>query len=120
MHAGSSSRTRRKRLRSLTPSERWNGDDDDELRSPLSKRKRIAAERSGMSRLKESLTAGDENDEEEEDDVAMRSSQVGTPRRASGDESDEDDEDDDMDDSSDSGDEDEDDFLARELEEDWG
>ena len=65
----------------MTPSERWNTDDDDELRSPLSKRKKIAADRSGSSKLKEMLIA--ETDGDEEDESQTRDSQPGTPRRNS-------------------------------------
>lgn len=109
-------RERRKRLRSLTPSERWNTDDDDELRSPLSKRKKIAADRSGSSKLKEMLIA--ETDGDEEDESQTRDSQPGTPRRNS---VEDDGEGYDMDEASSDGEMyDEDDFLARELEEDMG
>lgn len=84
------------------------GADDDVLRSPLAKRKKLAAERTGYSRLKEAVTAddlGQTRDSEMEDVVVKR---VSIP--ASVIETEEDDGDD----------EDEDDFLARELEEEWG
>jgi len=55
--APSTPRTRRKRLRSLTPSEAGlNASDDDLLRSPLSKRKKLAKERQNASKLKESIS----------------------------------------------------------------
>ncbi|KIK70552.1 hypothetical protein GYMLUDRAFT_253918 [Collybiopsis luxurians FD-317 M1] len=53
-------KSKRKRLRSLTPSEipGINGD-PDVLRSPLSKRKKLAADRSGLSKLKVTIHADD-------------------------------------------------------------
>ncbi|KAJ3869306.1 hypothetical protein EV359DRAFT_70029 [Lentinula novae-zelandiae] len=53
-------KSKRKRLRSLTPSETpgINGDADG-LRSPLSKRKKVAADRSKMSKLKVAIHADD-------------------------------------------------------------
>ncbi|KAF5392414.1 hypothetical protein D9757_002308 [Collybiopsis confluens] len=53
-------KSKRKRLRSLTPSEipGMNGG-SDVLRSPLSKRKKLAADRSGMSKLKVAINADD-------------------------------------------------------------
>lgn len=71
--------------------------------SPLAKRKRIAASRSGSSKLKEAISA---------DDLATKENAT-LPEG----EIEEDDEDDDEDE-----DEEvlEDDFLARELEEEWG
>ena len=110
-------------MRSLTPSERWNTEEDDELRSPLSKRKKIAAERSGTSKLKETLIAADDGDDNE-DNPPANPSQPGTPRTMGGnddeDDEDDDDDDDEMDGTTDGEVDDEDDFLARELEEDWG
>jgi RNA polymerase II subunit A-like phosphatase len=96
---------RRKRLRSLTPSEAGlNSSDDDLLRSPLSKRKKLAKERQNSSKLKVSISP------EEFDRYAL-------PTVASRREEDEDDEDEDE---SIFGDDDDDDFLARELEEEMG
>jgi RNA polymerase II subunit A C-terminal domain phosphatase len=111
-------RRKRKRLRSVTPLEvgAVNGDLDS-LRSPLAKRKRLAAERSGSSKLKEAITA---------DDLVVG---ISTPildnlRRSVSVASNHEDEDDDMfgddDDENQSAATDADDFLARELEEDWG
>ena len=98
---------RRKRLRSLTPSEAGlNSSDDDLLRSPLSKRKKLAKERRNSSKLKESISP------EEFDRYAL-------PTVASRREEDDDDDDDDEDESI-FGDDDDDDFLARELEEEMG
>jgi RNA polymerase II subunit A-like phosphatase len=56
------STTTRKRLRSSTPSEVRGVNDeggDDALRSPLAKRKRLAAERSGASKLKQEVSAAE-------------------------------------------------------------
>ncbi|KAG6333899.1 hypothetical protein ID866_5184 [Astraeus odoratus] len=98
----------RKRPRSRTPSESGNAaTEQDLLRSPLSKRKRLAASRTGMSKLKEAFTA-------EEISVASRlrsrSSSLRRPTPSSGVPSPVDDDDE----------EEEDDFLARELGEEWG
>jgi RNA polymerase II subunit A C-terminal domain phosphatase len=111
-------RRKRKRLRSVTPLEmRAVNGDLDSLRSPLAKRKRLAAERSGSSKLKEAITA---------DDLVVG---ISTPildnlRRSVSVASNHEDEDDDMfgddDDENQSAATDADDFLARELEEDWG
>ena len=66
---------RRKRLRSLTPSESGinRGDPSynaDLLRSPLAKRKKLAADRSGMSRLKHTLSVDDFDEERPMSEVA--------------------------------------------------
>ncbi len=108
---------KRKRHRSVTPSEAGKavngnsaGADDDVLKSPLAKRKKLAAGRTGYSRLKEAVTAddlGQTRDSEMEDVAAKR---VSIPTSVA--ETEEDDGDDEE--------EDEDDFLARELEEEWG
>ncbi|KAF8628253.1 hypothetical protein AX15_004028 [Amanita polypyramis BW_CC] len=111
---------KRKRYRSVTPSEIGKGlngnvesADDDVLRSPLAKRKKLAAGRTGYSRLKEAITAeelGRTRDSEMGDGTTKR---VSIPRAAEVKEEggvDEKDEEE----------EDEDDFLARELEEEWG
>ncbi|KIP11789.1 hypothetical protein PHLGIDRAFT_27787 [Phlebiopsis gigantea 11061_1 CR5-6] len=125
----------RKRLRSLTPLETAVASDSDNLRSPLAKRKKLAAERSGTSRLKEAISAEDIVTVEEDEETKTRSS--ATPTSVTGnagaggneeddmnDDDDDDDDDDDSDDSSSSssggGGAEEDDFLARELGEDWG
>lgn len=92
-------------MRSVTPSDGGsvNGsgkkDNDDVLRSPLAKRKKVAAERTGFSRLKDSISADDLTGV----DVEMR------------DENDDEDEDEGEDEE-----DEEDDFLARELEEELG
>ena len=78
-------RAKRKRLRSSTPL-------DDSLRSPLAKRKKMAADRN--SRLKEGITA----EEVEWSGEKRRRVEV------------DDEEDDEI----------EDDFLARDLQEEWG
>ncbi|GJE86193.1 RNA polymerase II subunit A C-terminal domain phosphatase [Phanerochaete sordida] len=109
------SKRKRKRLRSVTPSEGAAGSDTDGLRSPLAKRKKLAAERTGASKLKVSISANDLADDEQP------KTRSGTPTSPA---ANNDDDDDDMTtDSSDSDDGDgdeEDDFLARELGEDWG
>ncbi|KAI0660647.1 hypothetical protein C8Q70DRAFT_913594 [Cubamyces menziesii] len=123
----STPRRKRKRVRSLTPSEAGslNGADPDVLRSPLAKRKKLAADRSGASRLKEAFTAeelaraaaaaaaSNTTVDEDDDDSAGRGSRRSTPVNAEAEEAgdygeDYEGSDDDMDE--------EDDFLARELE----
>ncbi|KAH7885992.1 hypothetical protein F5I97DRAFT_2024738 [Phlebopus sp. FC_14] len=109
----STPRLKRKRLRSATPSESGNGtveSQQDILRSPLSKRKRLAASRSGTSKLKETFTA------DEVASVRRTWSRTNSPQRSTSPYSvpspvDEDDADEGGDD---------DDFLARELGEEWG
>ena len=98
---------RRKRLRSITPSEAGlnSGEDDYLLRSPLSKRKKLAKERQNASKLKESISS------EEFGRYALPT--VPSPREEDEEEGDEEEE-------SIFGDDDEDDFLARELEEEMG
>ncbi|KAI9460489.1 hypothetical protein BJY52DRAFT_1118068 [Lactarius psammicola] len=99
----STPRIKRKRLRSLTPSEAGlNASGEELLRSPLSKRKKLAKDRQNASRLKESIYP-------EEFPLPTVASRRG-----------EDDDDDGDDDESMFGDDDEDDFLARELEEEMG
>jgi len=100
-------RNRRKRLRSRTPSEAGlNPSDDDLLRSPLSKRKKLAKERQKTSKLKESISS------EQFNQYALPT--VPSPL-AEDEEDDEDEEDESI-----FGDGDDDDFLARELEEEMG
>lgn len=116
--APSTPRRNRKRLRSLTPSEvGLNGTDSDVLRSPLAKRKKLAMDRSGSSKLKEAITADDLGITQPADELPL------PPPKTSPSGSGNDDEDDEDDDSNDTSDEEgavdeEDDFLARELE--WG
>jgi RNA polymerase II subunit A-like phosphatase len=83
-----------------------NASDDDLLRSPLSKRKKLAKHRQNASKLKESISP------EELGQYAPPT--MASPR--GGDEEDEEDEDNE----SIFGDDDDDDFLARELEEEMG
>jgi RNA polymerase II subunit A-like phosphatase len=99
--------------------------------SPLAKRKKVAAERTGYSKLKEAISADDlragagsasagkqrsVDEEEEEEEKSSPRSSPRTPasddvmQEGGGNEDAEGDEDD----------EDDDDFLARELEEEWG
>ncbi|KIL71651.1 hypothetical protein M378DRAFT_1020729 [Amanita muscaria Koide BX008] len=104
-----------KRKRSVTPSERKGANggpdngNDDVLRSPLAKRKKLAAERTGYSRLKVAITADDLVHSEMDDTVSRA---VSTPKLAEREVEDGEEGDDEEDD--------EDDFLARELEEEWG
>lgn len=116
----SSPRRKRKRVRSLTPSEigSLNGSDSDVLRSPLAKRKKLAADRA--SRLKEAFTAEQmraaKSQKGRDDDEGSNRSQRSSPINGGGD-------DDDEDEDEDGGSEYnmvEDDFLARELEAEWG
>uniref|UniRef100_A0A0W0FMF3 protein-serine/threonine phosphatase n=1 Tax=Moniliophthora roreri TaxID=221103 RepID=A0A0W0FMF3_MONRR len=115
-----SPRPNRKRLRSVTPSESGMNGDPDILRSPLSKRKKLAADRSGFSRLKQAINADDlksrsPTPSNRESPSRKASSGRATPTIGSprdGDDDDNEDEDD--------GPDLEDDFLARELEEEWG
>ena len=149
----STPRKSRKRLRSVTPSDGSTGNlsDSDYLRSPLAKRKKIAADRSGSSKLKETFSAADVITQSDSDRSMSaipipevepagasgsgvrssaegesgegRSSKATTPRDGDGDEMDQDDdgEDGDTDGETEGGEiDDDDDFLARELGEDWG
>ncbi|KAI0068072.1 hypothetical protein BV25DRAFT_1904546 [Artomyces pyxidatus] len=105
-------RGKRKRLRSMTPSEVGlnRTGDDDVLRSPLAKRKKIAADRKYSSKLKESIS-NTELEEPARRPLAAPVFQADNEANI-----DEDDEDDDDEDEYD----DDDDFLARELEEELG
>ncbi|KAI8990580.1 hypothetical protein BD414DRAFT_484090 [Trametes punicea] len=115
----STPRRKRKRVRSITPSEAGslNGAESDVLRSPLAKRKKLAADRSGASRLKEAFTAEElsrvDDDDEDSPGRSRRSSPVNGSAEEAGDYGE------DYEGSDDEMDE-EDDFLARELEEEWG
>ncbi|KAG6851395.1 hypothetical protein H0H93_005793 [Arthromyces matolae] len=106
----------RKRLRSVTPSDvgGMNGSakDDSISGSPLAKRKKLMAERTGPSRLKDSISAGDLASD---DDKSKRVADT-TASPISVDGEDEDEEEDEEDEDN----EDEDDFLARDLQEEWG
>jgi len=114
-------RLKRKRLRSVTPSDGGHANGNDEyLRSPLAKRKKLAADRSGFSRLKEGITA------DELAETASNGSTRGSPKlpmeepvdevyEDGGDEEDEEEEED----GEGEEEEEEDDFLARDLQ-DWG
>jgi len=107
----SSPRTNRKRLRSLTPSEIGMNGNDDILRSPLAKRKKLSADRSGASKLKEAISAKDLQPEEPATEIGAVEQQSSND----GDRLDEVDEED-----SDEAFDIDDDFLARELEEELG
>ncbi|TFY82727.1 hypothetical protein EWM64_g1286 [Hericium alpestre] len=102
---------RRKRLRSLTPSEAGlNGAGDDVLRSPLAKRKKIVADRKNSSKLKEAISM-DELENEGKDTLPA-------PKF----DRDEEDKDEVMEEAEDedAAEDIDDDFLARELEEELG
>ncbi|KAJ7642847.1 hypothetical protein B0H17DRAFT_960034 [Mycena rosella] len=118
-------RLKRKRLRSVTPSaDGVNGSGTrDALGSPLAKRKKVAAERTGYSKLKEAISADEIQSGSAAaagSDWGSRSSGAGASTGARGRrrrcrrEGDEEEEEDGGDD------DDDDDFLARELEEEWG
>lgn len=94
----------KKRLRSVTPSD-GGGGTNDRLGSPLAKRKKLAAERTGYSRLKDSISAND---------LASEKANSGWPQPGEGMEEGDDEDEEEEDE------EEEDDFLARELEEEWG
>lgn len=113
--ANGTPRLSRKRHRSVTPSEGGSGlngsSRDDVLRSPLAKRKKLAADRTGFSKLKEAVTADElEADSDKNQRVVpvapSVSQEMGDADDDDGDDEEEEDE--------------EDDFLARELEEEWG
>ncbi|KAJ7043342.1 hypothetical protein C8F04DRAFT_1074458 [Mycena alexandri] len=122
-------RQKRKRMRSITPSsvESVNGNGThDALGSPLAKRKKVVAERTGYSRLKEAISADDlhtpsanaagkQRSVDDGGEGAEAPAALSSPGSGALDEwmqeGDEDEEDED---------DDEDDFLARELEEEWG
>lgn len=93
----------------MTPSDIGTAGIDDVLRSPLAKRKKMAAERSGASKLKEAFSAAD---------IAAagteQASKVSTPTSNEDIEIIEEEEEEDVEV------DEEDDFLARELGEDWG
>lgn len=107
-YSGSGSR---KRMRSATPS-----DAGSDHGSPLSRRKKVAAERTGYSKLKEGITADDIEGDTAKDDTArgngsaLPDAQGSSPGVLYEDDGDDEEEEE----------EEEDDFLARELEEEWG
>ena len=117
-------RQKRKRVPSLTP---LGPPTDDNLRSPLAKRKKLAADRRGLSKLKEALTADDlesvssSNDTTDSGELKSATatagftagSVTGSPKVQMMDDVQE------TEDSSDSDMSEEDDFLAREMAE-WG
>ena len=84
------------------------------------KRKRLAADRSGLSKLKEGITATEMQDETMRSDAGSRAQTPSpkTPRSQRGDDDDDDDEDDE--DSNDVGEEIDEDFLLSALEEELG
>ncbi|KAJ7684787.1 hypothetical protein DFH06DRAFT_1073723 [Mycena polygramma] len=118
-------RQKRKRMRSLTPgsAEGVNGT-RDALGSPLAKRKKVAAERTGYSKLKEEITASEppsvdatqKSTKPPSVDGAGESEQTSSPASRNSDDGTQQGDDGEDDD----GEDDEDDFLAREMEEEWG
>lgn len=88
--------------------------DRDVLRSPLAKRKKMVADRSGQSKLKEAFSVEDfpTGDDKADGAKASKSSTPTSLDKTEGDNGDDEDEGEDEND--------EDDFLARELGEDWG
>lgn len=106
---------KRKRPRSSTPSESMNGDSEMLLRSPLSKRKKLAAERTGASKLKLGITAVELGTESI--DLNHPAPNQATLRATAANDADEEDDEGDSDDSESSAEavEMDDDFLAREL-----
>ena len=114
----STPRLKRKRLRSTTPSDGGGGPSSEgfKLQSPLAKRKKLAAERTGYSKLKEGITADDllaTKDETASNGSSSSPKVVANEhmddQEGEGDDEEEEEEEDE-----------EDDFLARELEEEWG
>jgi RNA polymerase II subunit A-like phosphatase len=109
---------KRKRLRSVTPSDGGpNGVDEgqsDALRSPLAKRKKLAASRSGASRLKVAVTADELADTESLSDRSRKPSPLLPIPFKSFEEVAE------GDDDADDGDDEDDDWLAHELDVEWG
>jgi RNA polymerase II subunit A-like phosphatase len=103
---------KRKRLRSVTPSEMGSQNGDDSLQSPLAKRKKLAADR--PTRLKQGITAEElESSGVEESEQEPRRSALfgGAVNGDSPEAEDEEEREIDL----------EDDFLARDLqEEEWG
>lgn len=103
---------RRKRLRSVTPSDTHSRNGDDSLRSPLAKRKKVAADR--YSRLHHGITADQlesNNVEEVPETSTTRSTLFGNTMNGDNPEHESDEGE---------GDDVEDDFLARDLLEDMG
>lgn len=103
---------KRKRVRSVTPSEAQSQNGDDSLRSPLAKRKKLAADR--YSRLKQGITADElviVEEKAEPEPEAKRSALFSGA--VNGDTPEDEDDEEDEEDL-------EDDFLARDLQEEWG
>ncbi|KAJ3750888.1 hypothetical protein DFH05DRAFT_1519055 [Lentinula detonsa] len=130
--ANSTPKSKRKRLRSITPSEITGlNRDSDGLRSPLSKRKKVAADRSGMSKLKVAIHADDLRRPDSRETSATPTKLTGSRSNSPGNESDmeevtgpgsrgRDDEGESEDDDESELESAEDDFLTRELENEWG
>lgn len=102
-------RLKRKRLRSVTPSESsYALDQPDIMRSPLAKRKKLTASRTGMSKLKEAFTAEEiaaaSRLSSRSNSLERRAPSPGAPNSIN---------------EGDVEEEEDDDFLARELGEEW-
>ena len=107
----------------MTPSDGGGGSSissktDEGLKSPLSKRKKLAAERTGYSRLKEGITADDLLATKVENESRQTPSSPKVVANENMD--DQEDEGDDEEEEEEEDEDEEDDFLARELEEEWG
>lgn len=114
-------------MRSLTPgsADGVNGNGTrDALGSPLAKRKKVAADRTGHSKLKEAIAAADlqSGPAVGESSKSPSVDGVGENERSPGSKASDEgmEEDDGDDDEEEDGVDDDDDFLARELEEEWG
>ena len=114
--APSSPRAKRKRVRTPSDIGVRNGADADVFRSPLAKRKKLAADRSGASPLKEAFTAEQLHGASRRTSEELSSSRRSSPMNGV----DDDDEDTEDDDGGSEVNMIDDDFLARELEEEWG
>lgn len=101
-------------MRSLTPSDinLNHTSESDNPRSPLAKRKKISAERSGFSKLKEGISADELANMVNHESKDTKAPSHPSPLGAVDEIEEEEETDDDADD--------EDDFLARELEDEWG
>ena len=107
----------------MTPSDGGGGPSssktDEGLQSPLAKRKKVAAERTGYSRLKEGITADDLLTTKDET-ASNGSRQSSSPKNIAHENMDDQEGEGDDEEEEEEEDDEEDDFLARELEEEWG
>lgn len=106
----------------MTPSDGGGGPSsktNEGLQSPLAKRKRLAAERTGYSRLKEGITA-DDLLATTKDETASNGSRQSSPKIIAHENMDDQEGEGDDEEEEEEEEDEEDDFLARELEEEWG